>query len=65
MSDRKDILKQQARDFQNSLNDETRQKIMQAMEKGSAKQKITQAAKSNGMEHDKLLDTLRGFMDDK
>lgn len=65
MSDRREFLKQQAKQFQDSMSDETRRKIFEAMAQGSAKKKITDAAKSDGMDHDILMSTLRGFMDDK
>ena len=65
MSDRKDILKEQAKQFQNSVSDETRQKLFKAMQAGSAKKKVTDAAKSDSMDHDMLLSTLRNMMDDK
>ena len=65
MSDRKESLKKQAKAFHDSINDETREKILKAMQAGSAKSKVTDAAGSDGMDKDILLSTLRGFMSDK
>ncbi len=65
MSDRKDRLREQAKAFEQSVSDETRQKLFKAMQAGSAKKKVTDAAKSDSMDHDQLLATLRGMMDDK